>query len=298
MKGIKLFIYLMISCFMIMNTKQVNADMGPKPSLNLTFTGLEEEEYYVTTLSSISVRGPWRNGKEYSRNMYDSAIDDVVQHEEVYDKMASYKDLDGYYFIGFMMECSETHSFNWTYWPPEEFKILIYFPVYDTFIVTEDSYETYAFDSYFDVNISGMGDISVKKDIRVMKSYDYKGEGLSLAYRILATLIIELLIATIFFYKDKKARIIIILTNIVTQILLNIVLYGIFYKYGSHMIVFYYMLLEFLIIVIEGALYEMWIGRRNKVTGKNYSPYIYSFVGNTVSFFCGLILSMFLPGLF
>jgi len=84
------------------------------------------------------------------------------------------------------------NRFRWTYYPPNEFKVLIYFPENDAFLASE-IHERYAFDSYFIATISG-----VNLDIAMTQSYQYSAEIASLAIRIVLTIAIELAIALIF----------------------------------------------------------------------------------------------------
>ena len=48
------------------------------------------------------------------------------------------KDEDGYYFLQFFEDCTETSKFTWGYYPPTKFKILIYFPEHDSFVVSNE----------------------------------------------------------------------------------------------------------------------------------------------------------------
>ena len=45
-------------------TLSASADMGPKPSVEISFEGLEDETYYVTLLGT-SKSGPWDSNQEY-----------------------------------------------------------------------------------------------------------------------------------------------------------------------------------------------------------------------------------------
>ena len=73
---------------------------------------------------------------------------------EIFLRFVEYHDTDGYYFLQFFQDCSGSHQFRWTYYPPKMFKILLYFPELDHFIVSHEVYERYAFDSYFTAHVS------------------------------------------------------------------------------------------------------------------------------------------------
>ena len=83
----------------------------------------------------------------------------------------------------------------------------MYFPKTDEFLVSEQIYDRYAFDSYFTASVSGVELSAVQADAEIMleKSYQYGTEILSLIVRILLTIIIELLVALLFGFREKKA---------------------------------------------------------------------------------------------
>ena len=132
---------------------KANADIGPKPSIIINFNGLEGETYYVTLLSSTKTTGPYSalndNNKSYAH--YQEGDDDY----EIFQAFAKYQDSDSYYFLQYLQNSSETQTFSWTYYPPAEFKILIYFPETYSFIKSDSIYKRYAFDSYFTAEVSG-----------------------------------------------------------------------------------------------------------------------------------------------
>ena len=119
------------------------ADTGPKPSVVVSFEGLENEKYYVTLLSESVTTGPHTAYDEQADNAdyYGDDEDNII-----WQKFVSYKDEDGYYFLQFFDECTETSKFTWGYYPPTKFKLLIYFPEHDSFAVSDEDYERYGFD--------------------------------------------------------------------------------------------------------------------------------------------------------
>lgn len=264
-------------------------DMGPKPSVVIDFIGLEGESYYVTLLSSTETTGPY------------SVLDDLrpssrryQEGDEYYDvflKFVEYKDNDGFYFLQYFQDCTKTHQFSWTYYPPNEFKILIYFPDTDTFVASDVSYERYAFDSYFTARVSG-------SNISVKKSYDYSNEAVSLIVRIVLTILIELGIALLFGFRKGKLFRFIVLVNVITQIALNLALNVINYLSGTMGFIIFYVLLELVVFIIEALLY---IKKFKKYSVNEIPKWIlglYAFVGNMASFVLGLGLSYWIPGIF
>jgi hypothetical protein len=134
-----------------------SADTGPKPSVVVRFKGLEQESYYVTLLSDKDSTGPWSKNNEYKTYYGD---------EKIWEKLNSYSDPDDFYFLGCFADCADTDTFKWTYYPPSTFKILIYFPDYDRFVVSADTYERYAFDSYYTVDATNLDIQSVAAAVK------------------------------------------------------------------------------------------------------------------------------------
>ena len=280
----------------------VFADTGPKPSVVIEFVGLEEEEYYVTLLSESTSTGPWSLGNEYNEYMGDEAV---------FQKFSQYEDVDGYHFLGYMENCSEDDVFEWSYHPPSPFKILIYFPEHDSFLIDDNVFERYAFDSYFTVEVMGVENIAVSRDseavtIDTKQSYDFSLELASFSARVMITVVLEILIALIFMYRDKKSLAIITLTNICTQVILNIFLNVINnmlqnlmdYKISQYAFIVAYIWIEVVIFVIEAVIYSKFIGRENVSTKVKYHPFWYSAVANIASFVVGMWVSNVIPGIF
>lgn len=264
----------------------VQADTGPKPSVVVEFEGIEEETYYVTLLSETESTGPWSA---------DSGYEDWYEDREAWEKFDAYSDVDGFYFLGCYQECSETDEFIWGYYPPETFKILLYFPEQNSFIVS-DIYERYAFDSYYTMEISK--DAVATVTTKVEKSYDYTGEVISLICRIIITVLLELGIAWLFGFRKKKQILVIGVTNVVTQTGLNLLLNLIHYNSGSFALVFHYIWLEVLVFVIEGVVYAVFLKRLLTESQKKLHPWLYALAANVVSFLVGLMIAEVVPGIF
>lgn len=283
-------IFALIVCIILCLTLSVSvyADMGPKASVRITFTGASGETYYGTLLSKHDSTGPasaWDGG----------VIRESATHGEegypVWQKFVDYEDIDGFYFLQEWWDCTDSDQLNWTYYPPSPFKILLYFPESDTFLVSP-IYERYAFDSYFTVDLS---DGTV---LTAVRNYDCTWELLSLAARIVLTLLIEFAVALLFGYRQKKLLSALMIVNIVTQIALNVSLNVINYQSGSLAFTFYYILLEIAVFVVEAFLYCALL-RRYGETGESGGKVVgYAFCANLLSFLSGLILAHVIPGIF
>lgn len=285
---IRFLCFLMITGFLFLPTT-VYADFGPKPSVVITFTGLENENYYVTLISQDNSTGPYSHGNPYY---------DWMGEEWVFQKFSEYEVPDGYYFLSYMEDCSDDDTFEWGYYPPNDFKILIYFPDHDTFMELDGEYERYAFDSYFAVDVTPPATNTADTLATVQKSYDFTGEIVSLIARIICTIIVEILIALAFLYRDKKSLITITIINVVTQIVLNILLNIFNYQSGPWAFIFHYVWMEMVVFGIESFLYCKLLPRTNPQTEKTYHPCWYAFVANVVSFVVGMQIAKWIPGIF
>ncbi len=274
------------------------ADIGPKPSVVITIKGLEGQNYYVTLLSRQQSTGPY--------SAYEPALDYSARYSpedeeyEIWRKLVEYEDSDGFYFLQYFKNCSETNQFSWTYYPPAEFKVLIYFPQQDRYIVSSEVYERYAFDSHYQMTVDAgaLQNITTHQEvITVTKDYRYGWEVVSLMTRIVATIAIELLIALVFGYRRKPQLQLILLVNVCTQVLLNVLLNVINYNLGSMAFVFNYVWMELLVFAIEAMIYSKYLNR-GEILIKSWKPPVYALVANAVSFIGGMALAIFIPGIF
>lgn len=277
----------------------VRGDVGPKPSVIIDFNGLEGENYYVTLLSSNKSTGPYSVLSDSNRKY--AHYQEGDKGYNVFLKFVEYQDEDGFYFLQFFQDCSESHQFNWTYYPPNEFKILLYFPETDYFIISDKPYERYAFDSYFTAEVSGPNLFEQTQDnskIIVKKSYDYTDEILSLVVRIVLTIAIEIGIALLFGFREKRQFRFIILVNTVTQIGLNLALNIINYHSGQMAFVISFVLLESVVFIVEAILYTLYLNKYSEKVISRWKPWVYALVANAASFALGLKLAQLIPGIF
>jgi len=281
---------LLICLILVLNLPvTAKADIGPKPSVRITFTGIKGETYYGTLLSERRSTGPataWDGYEEYRDWKPES-------EKPIWEKFIAYEDTDGYYFLQEWWDCSETNQLNWTYYPPTPFKILLYFPETDSFYVS-DIYERYAFDSYFSVDLSEYA----TSPITARQSYDYTWEVISLVARIVLTIALELAIAFLFGYREKKALGFLVIVNVITQVVLNVALNIINYRSGSMGFTFAFICMEILVFAIEAITYKAVLHRYSEKEKVNRRGVTYALVANTASFAIGLWLAHLIPGIF
>lgn len=275
------------------------ADMGPKPSVRIQFKNMGDDLCYGTLLSREKHAGPARvwDGTARLAQLYD--LD-----RSIWKAFVDYKDSDGYYFLQRGWTVSETGEIAWTYYPPENFKILLYYPETETF-VSSGSYERYAFDTYYTVDMEGVRigsveyneNLSTNERINAYRSYNYRKELLSLAVRILLTIAIEMAVALLFGFRQKKQLQILALVNITTQLLLNLLLNIIHYNAGPLAFITSYVFFEVIVFVLEAGLYCRLLKKVSE-RKENWYYVLYSFVANSASFWVGYYLATVLPGIF
>lgn len=286
----------------------VRADMGPKPSVQIIFEGMGPEKCYGTLLSKDKSTGPstaWDGTEGDARHNENELYSYENLDYETWKAFVEYEDVDGFYFLQEGWQVNGTKKLDWVYYPPSTFKILLYYPSTGTFLVS-DIYERYAFDSYYTVDMSKFYQpteetqeqsevpeklVLIEEKIEAEKSYDYKNEIKWLIIRILATIIIELLIALFFEFIKKKELLLLAGVNIVTQVILNVLLNVIHYKSGAMAYVGGYIFFEIIVFTIEACIYCIYL-RVLADKPKRKSYYVsYAFVANLISFLVGYFIA-------
>lgn len=276
MKHKHILILFLLSFFFLVGIT-VKADTGPKPSTYITFNNLDRD-IYVTLLSRDEGRGPWSLGAEQDYN-------------EIEQKFAEYAHNTNYYFLGYTKRITkDDNTFSWTYYPPDNFVILCYSENDATFFGNDELISRYAFDSYFKLDYNNLAISNIEKN------YNYGSEILHFFLRCIITITIELLLAYFVFRFKKKSFIIILITNLVTQIFLNVFLNISNYYHGSLSLIINYIVLELLIVLIEAVTYVLLIKRVDKEY-KISGIILYAILANILSFGLGLIILRYVPGL-
>lgn len=282
-------------------------DTGPKPSVIVNFENMGDELCYGTLLSKIASTGPytaWDGVEECARYKKNEDSYETLEYEE-WKAFVDYKDTDGYYFLQTAWVVSDTKQIAWTYYPPQNFKILLYYPESKRFVIS-DIYEKYAFDSYYTVDMEDVEIGSVEYDevhssnarIKAYRSYDLENEMSALIARIFITVLIEIIIAVFFCYKHGKQLLLLVGVNFGTQILLNILLNVMDKNMGWPEYVPIYILLEIVVFIIEGIIYYRHLDKAGNTQRPKWLPWVYALVANGASFGVGLVLAQWMPGIF
>ena len=285
------------------------ADTGPKPSVKITFENMGDALCYGTLLSETPSTGPssvWDGNEETAYHNGNERFPHALLDYETWKKFVEYEDSDGYYFLQHSVwEVSESGKLDWNYYPPQKFKILLYYPETGKFVAS-GIYERYAFDSYFTVDmagvdigaVSGDGETPSGDDFTADRSYEWGREAVSLVIRILITLAIEMGVALLFGFRKKRALLLLVTVNAATQILLNVALNVIQFRSGEAAFVLGYVLLELAVFAAEAVLFSVLRKRLTDTEKPVWFFVLYALAANAVSFGAGLLVANLLPGIF
>lgn len=258
------------------------ADSGPKPSVTVTFTGIQEP-YYVTLLSKEQSTGPY------------SAVESDAQPPEtdadIWTAFAQYQDADGYYFLDYFQSCTDSGRFCWGYYPPEQFKVLVYFPERGEFAVSQVCTQ-YAFDSYFYAEVQADGTLTAN-----YSTYFPVWQAAAFLARLVLTVCVEILLAAAFGIFGRRLWVV-LGVNVATQLALNLCLFWGGYQPVFLYYVLQYFLLELGIIAVEAAIYCVCLP---KMPGKKLGrPRLaaYAVTANVGSFLVGYGIARLAPNLF
>ncbi|MBE6637312.1 MAG: hypothetical protein E7618_05860 [Ruminococcaceae bacterium] len=281
----------------------VSADMGPKPSVNVTFENLGEETCYATLLSKTDSTGPYSawNGREENLYHEEHGIDRTV-----WEAFIHYEDEDGFYFLQIAWQVNERKALSWSYYPPEVFKILLYYPENETFAVSDVCYHE-AFDTYYTVTMQGnaIGDAAYDESqsgnhrLTVYRAKEIGRELGMLGARFLLTVIIELALALLFGFREKRQLLLLLALNAATQVGLNLLLWlgsGINRSYSFFLLLT--VVLELFVFLTEAVVCVRYLPRAADKPRPVWLTVVYVFAANLASFMLGLWLSNLLPELF
>lgn len=285
-----------------------SADMGPKASVRIIFENMGDELCYGTLLSKNESTGPssaWDGNDEFAIHNENEHYSYATFDYKTWKAFVEYEDSDGYYFLQEGWIVSQDKKIEWTYYPPNSFKILLYYPETETFIVS-GIYEKYAFDTYYTVDMNGINigsveyneELSTDERINAYRSYNYGIEVMSLIARIIITILIEMVIALLFGYREKKQLLLLIGVNSGTQIILNVLLNIINYNSGKLAFVIFYVLFELVVFAIEAILFYHLLNKISTKQKPKWIAVVYALVANTVSFGAGMLIARWLPGIF
>lgn len=251
MKKRILSLILMVLILLPLVAVTASADCGPKPSTVITVhTGGGER--CVVTLLAEKERWGISDTVEPDETPADWMVKNKIQ-EEAWYAFRDYRDPDGFHFWGNVFE----GNVAWGYMPPEVFKIAVYYPDYDILWVSEDRYERYAFHSDFRLNLPalGTGAQSGEVDMVVKKSSDLAAELAGFLIRVVLTLAVELALARLFGFDEKRQQKVILRVNLITQVGLNLLLWVWYFFDGPIMAILRLAAAELVVLIAESVAY-------------------------------------------
>lgn len=264
----------------------VSADVGPKPSVSVKFLNLENQMVYCTLLSEYDSTGPY---SAYNENHPIKNVN--VIPEEIWKAFYDYKDKDNFYFLQYGHDINLKGKFEWGYRPPDTFKILLYFSKTNTYRIS-DVQKRYAFDSYYLVDLAKT--TGSENDLVVESSYDFARELLSFLARLALTVAVEILIALFFGIKAKKQLRLLLIVNIVTQLILNLLLNIVTFNGGMFYFAVSYILFELIVFAIEAPVYASKLNEHAIKPRKPYYYVLYAFIANLMSLIIGEIIFFYI----
>lgn len=269
------------------------ADFGPKPSVVVEFENAGDQDYYVTLVAKED-----RLGSPYSRVTAEDQpeTDDIA----IWNRLVAYEDPDGMVFAGNVQKLTGDGAYVWGYYPPSEFRVLIYFPDTDSFVESSEILEQYAFDSYYQMNFNDLPENwnDAVAAIPVTRKYNLLWQITAFLLRLAVTVAVECLLAVLFGFRGKRQMLLVLAVNCATQLAMNLLILdesvGLFVFY-----VLQYALIEVGVILAEGLVYCLALPKlATPEQNRNIHPIAFAFFGNVASFSLGFLLSNWFPMLF
>lgn len=270
---------LMIIIFIVL-IFTVNADVGPKPSLEVLVKNSPQSEYYLDLLVDYS-----------ADHLYQNIEESEAENKNMYNTLKNYNE-DGWRpalvtgtrvplngkLTGIKKAEYTKHYFSYV-GVPDRFKIIIVTPD-EEIIVSENIFERKSFNTivYFDL------------DTKIIQ-----GKSFFLSYILqfistcFATLLIEGLILLLFRFSLKQNWKPFLIINILTQIFLTAVVSASMYYLGIMLAILAYAAFEWVILISESILFSKYLKQHSKKR-----RILYAITANIISFMAGLMITMYI----
>ena len=210
---------------------------------------------------------------------------DLKAPEEVKQFFREYEDENRFFYLNYFQDVTDGLLY-WPTYPPEIFKVLLYFPDSDTYIVSEQPISRYALTSTYKATVSN-GQIEMKTN------YNYFKLSFMTLLRTALETIVMVMVALFFGRPDKKDRKVVIIACLIYHVILNILISVYSFKNGfSRVEYFVIMWLPYILMfLLQGFIYT-----KKAYTMK--SPYYSGFFSSLAGYIIGLILVDWFPKLF
>ena len=233
-----------------------------------------DDTCYGTLLSSKTVSGYWSSQMEL----------DLNAPEDVKEFFKNYKD-DKCHYLNYFQDVSEG-LLHWFSFPPEEFKLLLYFPNTKTYYISDKVESRYALNSAYIANIeNGV--------IHLTRNYDYPQLIKITLLRIIIGIVVSIAVALLYSKPDNRYKKDIYTTNIIFHIILNILIsiYSIKNGFGMFEYLGFTWIPYILFFIFQGHIYS---NQYNVI----HSPYFTSLYSNIATYALGMFLVDVFPRLF
>lgn len=255
-------------------------------SLHITVDDLENQKFYVTLLSSEE-----RVGDAQVYNGSNGIYEMGNPLYSVWEKLVCYEDEDNYFFLQEIVECQGNTSFVWGSYIPKSYKILLYFPEDDSYVVTNIRK-----DDLTDYYIIHMDEVDKYEPYIPVKRYHAGIVVFFLLIRVAGVVWVELSIALVFKYNEKN--------QLLFVVIFNSLIYLVFYGYLSYLGGGTFNFLLGMIVgggilcLIKIVLYIIVISllTREEIKWKNL--FSYAFSSNVLSNVASIILAVVYTGIF
>ncbi len=274
----KLMIVLLFFLLIPLTMQKTTADMGPKPSVEVTIKGVDVPYSVDFLIESNTVNS-----------------DNINYYKDEYpDALKTYSDPDGFvpYTLsdepGMVKQIDYSDTYTIDYFAPKTFKIAVV--INDNVIVSEVvSTVFFASEVTYDLsnvtlNESHIGVGTVSGDIE--GNFPYFKLGFDYLYRLIITLLIEVGILYLFMYRKKASYQLVIGINVATQIVLTgLIVYGYYYLGGVFGAILLLFLGEAVVFLLEAILYGIYLKEHSR-----WRAVFYAILANAASFVFSLIL--------
>lgn len=224
------------------------ADMGPKPNIRIDVENPPSGDYYIALLSRD---GSGENGSDWAGKVMEKEYSSASEEEQyILDFLFAYRQ-DGYTYVlsslgSNLRHSNERHSYMFYHTVPSDFKIILFSA--DGSIVISDAVVRSHFHSRCTLD-AATGDLT--EGPSSPSSYLFSAVGC-----LLLTLLIEMILMAIFGLSVKKNFLRFLVTNLITQVFLNVTMLLFDHmKITGMFFIFMWILMEILIIIIEAISY-------------------------------------------
>lgn len=254
-----LVLLMVFSWFFIQTTKD---DMIPEPTLKVVLHGMQTRDYWLDIL--VTERGDY----------------EIFKSDEIkaaVDKLAKYEDKEGYHPAMLMGSDGpiygrlrgvwiDENTFKHEFWGdgiPKEFKVAILTGDGDLMVSDAVKRNSYHSIVYFDIETSSITEDVMTDFGKVYEIIPWIGILIIFVVRLVLPVLIKISVGNALGFKSKHSTKIMLMTNIITQIILNILLLSqVFYglKYALNI----FIITSAVIVIIESSVYWICLKEQDK----------------------------------